>query len=35
MKLGPVTKIEKRNKAKSKKIEDDGVSEIVTSLLFF
>ena len=35
MKLGPVTKIEKRNKAKSKKTEDDRVSEIVTSLLFF
>ena len=27
MKLGPVTKIDKRNKAKSKKIDDDRMSE--------
>ena len=35
MKLGPVTKIDKRNKATSKKIVDDVCRKIVTSLLFF
>ena len=39
MKLGPVTKPDKRNetasKKKKKKIDDDTMSEIVTSLSFF
>ena len=35
MKLGPVTKRDKRNKKKNvKKIEDDSFCKIVTSLLF-
>ena len=35
MKLGPVTKFDKRNKITSKKSDDDLMSKIVTSLLFF
>ena len=35
MKLGPVTKLDKRNKTGSKKIDDDICREIETSLLFF
>ena len=35
MKLGPVTEIENRNKANSRKIDDDVMLEIVTSLPFF
>ena len=38
MKLGPVTKPDKRNETaskKKKKIDDDTMSEIVTSLSFF
>ena len=35
MKLGPVTKFDKRNKITSKKFDDDLMSKIVTSLLFF
>ena len=36
MKLGPVTKLDKRNKTTSKKFDDDVMSKkIVASLLFF
>ena len=35
IKLGSVTKIDKRNKKMSKKIDADVMSAIVTSLLFF
>ena len=35
MKLGPVTKLDKRNKKTSKKFGDDVMSKIMTSLLFF
>ena len=35
MKLGPVTKLDKRNKTTGKKFDDDVMSEIVTSLPFF
>ena len=34
MKRGPVTKLEKRNKTTSRKIDDDVISQIVTSLSF-
>ena len=35
MKLGPVTKSEKRNNTTSKKIDDDACGKIVTSSPFF
>ena len=35
MKLGPGTKIDKRNSATSKKIDDDAMSANCESLLFF
>ena len=35
MKLGPVTKLDKRNKTALKKIDDDVMQKIVTSLSFF
>ena len=35
MKLGTVTKLGKKNKKTSKFFEDDVMSKIVTSLLFF
>ena len=35
MKLGPVTKLDKRNKTTSKKIGDDDISAKITSLSFF
>ena len=35
MKLGPVTKLAKRNKTTSKKFDDDLISENVTPLPFF
>ena len=35
MKLGLVTKLDKRKETKSKKFEDDFMSEIVTPLPFF
>ena len=35
MKLGPVTKLDKRNKTTSKSFDDNIMSKIVTSLLFF
>ena len=35
MKLGPVTKLDKRNKTTSKKFDDDACRKIVTSLSFF
>ena len=35
MTLGPVPKLDKRNKTTSKKIDDDVTSKIVTSLSFF
>ena len=35
MKLGPVTKHDKRNKTTSKHFDDDVMSGIVTSLSFF
>ena len=35
MKLGPVTKIDNRNKTSSKNLDVDVMSEIVTSLSFF
>ena len=33
-KLGPVTKLGKKNKKNTKKVEDDAISKIVASLLF-
>ena len=35
MKVGPEAKVDKRNKTTSKKFDDDVMSKIVTSLLFF
>ena len=35
MKLGPLTKLDKRNTTMPKKIDDDVMSAIVTSLPFF
>ena len=35
MKLGPFTELGKRNKAMSKKFDDDVISVILTSLSFF
>ena len=35
MKLGPVTKIDKSNKTRAKKFDNDVMSKIVTSFLFF
>ena len=35
MKLGPVTKLDKTNRITSKKIDDDVIKKIVTSLPFF
>ena len=35
MKLGPATKLDKRNKTTSKEIDDDFILKIVTSLSFF
>ena len=35
MKLGPVTKLDKRNKTTSEKFDNDVMSTIVTSLSFF
>ena len=35
MKLGPVTKLDKRNKTTSKKFDDDVMSENCASLSFF
>ena len=35
MKLGSVTKLDKRKETKSKKFDEDFISEIVTSLSFF
>ena len=35
MKLRPVTKLDKRNKATSKKFDDDVMSKILASLSFF
>ena len=35
MKLGPATKLDKRKETKSKKFEDDFMSEMLTSLSFF
>ena len=35
MKLGPVIKLEKKNKTMSKKFENDVVSEFMTPLSFF
>ena len=35
MKLGPVTKLDKRNKTTSKKFGDDDISAKITSLSFF
>ena len=35
MKLGSVTKLDKRKETKSKKFEDDFMSEMLTSLSFF
>ena len=35
MKLGPVTKLDKRNKTRLKKYHDDVMSKIARSLLFF
>ena len=35
MKLGSVTKLDKRKETKSKKFDDDFISKIVTSLSFF
>ena len=35
MKLGPVTKLDKRNKMMSKKFDHDIMSAIATSLSFF
>ena len=35
MKLGPVTKLDKRNKTASKKFDDTSCQKVVTSLSFF
>ena len=35
MKLGPVLKLDNKNKTTSKKFDDDVMLEIVTSLTFF
>ena len=35
MKLGPVTKLDKKNKTTSENFDDDVMSVIVTSLSFF
>ena len=35
MKLGPVTKLDKRKKTTSKKFDDTSYQQIVTSLSFF
>ena len=35
MKLGPVTRLDKKNTATSKKFDDDIMSQIVMSLSFF
>ena len=35
MKLGSITKLDKRSKTTSKKFDDGVMSEIVTSMLFF